>query len=98
MFNKCFKLSGLPDGFSAPKATNASGMFYNCTSLLSLPDGFSTPNAVSANDMFNNCSSLSALPVGFSAPKATNTKRHVLRLLQALWAAGRLQRPKGDEH
>ena len=73
MFNGCSSLSGLPDGFSCPKATDTTAMFYDCSSLSGLPDGFSCPNATSTNKMFQYCSSLSGLPDGFSWPNATHT-------------------------
>ena len=68
MFSSCSSLSGLPDGFSWPNATNTRNMFYRCSSLSGLPDGFSCPNATDTHSMFSDCSSLSGLPDGFSCP------------------------------
>ena len=73
MFYNCSSLSGLPDGFSCPNATNIGSMFYNCSSLSGLPDGFSYPNAISTYRIFFGCSNLSGLPDGFSCPNATST-------------------------
>ena len=73
MFQSCSNLSGLPDGFSCPNATDTYGMFQYCSKLSGLPDGFSCPNATSTSEMFYDCSSLSGLPDGFSCPNATGT-------------------------
>ena len=73
MFYNCSSLSGLPDGFSCPNATDTSYMFSSCSSLSGLPDGFSCPNATSTGRMFDGCSSLSGLPDGFSCPNTTET-------------------------
>ena len=73
MFSSCSSLSGLPDGFSCPNATDTGYMFNSCSSLSGLPDGFSCPNATNADGMFQSCSSLSGLPDGFSCPNATGT-------------------------
>ena len=73
MFSSCSSLSGLPDGFSWPNATNTRNMFYGCSSLSGLPDGFSCPNTTDTGGMFANCSKLSGLPDGFSCPNATST-------------------------
>ena len=72
MFYNCSSLSGLPDGFSCPNATDINRMFYSCSNLSRLPDGFSCPNATNTGEMFSNCSSLSGLPDGFSCPNVTD--------------------------
>ena len=79
MFDNCSSLSGLPDGFSCPNATNTNSMFSSCSSLSSLPDGFSCPNTTNTSEMFQYCSSLSRLPDGFSCPNATSTSEMFYR-------------------
>ena len=75
MFSHCSNLSGLPDGFSCPNATDTDGMFSSCSSLSGLPDGFSCPNTTSTEGMFQYCPKLSGLPDGFSCPNTTSTSQ-----------------------
>ena len=74
MFDGCSSLSGLPDGFSCPNATDTGGMFSSCSSLSGLPDGFSCPNTTRTDLMFESCYKLSGLPDGFSCPGVSNAR------------------------
>ena len=82
MFYNCSSLSGLPDGFSCPNATDTGYMFSSCSSLSGLPDGFSCPNATNTSNMFSSCSKLSRLPDGFSCPDVSDASHMFFNCLE----------------